>query len=189
MRLAASLLVLASLAAANAADEKFPQTIPSPGGEIYLNNAFERDTLYNDWHFAPARRAGDYVFISGVVAGPQTGEAKTTEAFKTQLRRAFTTLKNTLAAANLTFADVVEIESFHVFESEHFQGDKKAHFAAMHDVKDEFVKAPYPAWTAVGVTALATPTGIVEIKLTAYAPKKRAARTTRETKFASLVAR
>jgi enamine deaminase RidA (YjgF/YER057c/UK114 family) len=174
MRLAASLFVLASTTAATAAEEKFPQTIPAPGGEIYLNNAFERDTLYNDWHFAPARRAGDYVFVSGVLAGPTTpNEAKTPEAFKAQLRRAFTTLKNTLAAANLTFADVVEIESFHVFESEHFQGSKKEHFAAMHDVKDEFVKAPYPAWTAVGVTALATPTGIVEIKLTAYVPKKR----------------
>ena len=36
-------------------------------------------------------------------------------------------------------------------------------------VKDEFVRTPYPAWTAVGVTELARPNGLIEVKVTARA--------------------
>ena len=34
-------------------------------------------------------------------------------------------------------------------------------------VKDEFVRTPYPAWTAVGVTELARPNALIEVKVTA----------------------
>ena len=40
----------------------------------------------------------------------------------------------------------------------------RAQFAAFSAVKDEFMKVPYPAWTAVGTTALIPDTGIVEIQ-------------------------
>jgi enamine deaminase RidA (YjgF/YER057c/UK114 family) len=171
MRLAAS-LVLLTFASTAFADDKLPQTIPAPGGEVIITNTFERDVLYSDWHFAPLRRAGDFVFLSGVVAGPRKDEARTPDAFKAQLRRAFTALQASLAAANLTFADVVEIESFHVFTSPYFAGTKDEHFTAVRAVKDEFMRAPYPTWTAVGVAALLPDNGLVEIKLTAYAPRK-----------------
>jgi enamine deaminase RidA (YjgF/YER057c/UK114 family) len=186
MRLSPILLILASTTAAAAADEKFPQTIPAPHGEIYLNNAFERDVLYGDWHFAPARRVGDFVFLSGVVAGPRQGEGKSVEAFKGQVRRAFAALQGSLTAAKVTFADVVELQTFHVFASAHFDGAKQAHLDAFRAVKDEFMKPPYPTWTAIGVEALVPDSGLVEIKLTAYAPAKRADRARRETKFAGL---
>ena len=37
-------------------------------------------------------------------------------------------------------------------------------------VKDRYVKAPYPAWTAIGITELAIPGGLVEIRVTARMP-------------------
>lgn len=184
MRLTATAIFLASATAAWAApSETFPQTILASHGEIYLNNAFERDVLYGDWHFAPARRVGDFVFLSGVVV--RQGEPKTVEGFKAQLRRAFTAIQGRLAAAKLTFADVVELDTFHVFESPHFEGTKQEHFDAVRAVKDEFIKPPYPTWTAIGVESLVGDTGLVEIKVTAYAPRK-SARGLRETKYAAL---
>jgi enamine deaminase RidA (YjgF/YER057c/UK114 family) len=34
-------------------------------------------------------------------------------------------------------------------------------------VKDHYMKAPYPSWTAIGITELAFPGGLVEIKVIA----------------------
>lgn len=171
MRIDTTLIVLATLAPAAAADQ-FPQTIPAPGGEVVISNAIERDVHYGEWHFAPVRRAGDFVFLSGVVAGPRKDEARTPEAYKAQLRRAFKTLETSLTDAKLTFADVVELETFHVFASPHFDGTKQQHLDAVRAVKDEFMKPPYPTWTAIGVSALVPDQGLIEIKLTAYAPRK-----------------
>ncbi|MBP6012824.1 MAG: RidA family protein [Alphaproteobacteria bacterium] len=170
MRLTAACL-LAAVSSATASDQ-FPQTIPAPGGEVVIANAVERDFLYGEWHFAPVRRAGDTVYLSGVVAGPRKGEAHTPEAFKVQLRRAFASLDASLQAAGLTFADVAELETFHVFSSPNFDGTKAQHLDAFRAVKDEYFKAPYPAWTAIGVAALVPDNGLVEIKLTAHARRK-----------------
>jgi enamine deaminase RidA (YjgF/YER057c/UK114 family) len=42
-------------------------------------------------------------------------------------------------------------------------------------VKDEFMPAPHPAWTAVGTTGLLAEDGVVEIQMIAYAPRRRPA--------------
>ena len=34
-------------------------------------------------------------------------------------------------------------------------------------VKDEFIKAPFPAWTAIGISELAVEKAIIEISVTA----------------------
>jgi enamine deaminase RidA (YjgF/YER057c/UK114 family) len=34
-------------------------------------------------------------------------------------------------------------------------------------VKDRYLSAPYPAWTAIGISELAIPGGLVEIKVIA----------------------
>jgi enamine deaminase RidA (YjgF/YER057c/UK114 family) len=34
-------------------------------------------------------------------------------------------------------------------------------------VKDKYLSKPYPAWTAIGITELAVPGGLVEVKATA----------------------
>jgi hypothetical protein len=39
--------------------------------------------------YAVARRAGDFVFLAGVEAGPRNGEGTDPVAHKAQLRRAF----------------------------------------------------------------------------------------------------
>ena len=70
------------------------------------------------------------------------------------------------------FADVVMINSFHVFQGPNFAGTRDEQFAAFNAVKDEFMPRPYPAWTAVGTTGLLADNVIVEIQLIAHIPSK-----------------
>jgi enamine deaminase RidA (YjgF/YER057c/UK114 family) len=70
-------------------------------------------------------------------------------------------VKSVLAAAEATFEDVVEMTTFHV--------GFNTHIAKFMKVKDLYVPAPYPAWTAVGVSELAWG-ALVEVKVIARLP-------------------
>lgn len=143
--------------------------IPAPGGEVVLTG--ERDQRsWNDLRFAPLRRVGDTVYLSGVIIGPRQGEGHDVPAFKAQARRAFFYLQSALKSVGLTFADVASLQTYHVWSGPNFSGDKAAQIDAFLEVKDEFFKAPYPAWTAVGVSELLSAAGVVEVQLTAHVP-------------------
>jgi enamine deaminase RidA (YjgF/YER057c/UK114 family) len=126
--------------------------------------------LSDQYHFSPAYRAGDFVFLSGVVAEPPGDEPATPETYQTGLRKAFSAIKITLAAADAKFDQVIKLTTFHVFDSPHFVGDKVAHIDAFMAVKDEYLPAPYTAWTAIGVNELFPDRGLVEIQIIAHAP-------------------
>lgn len=146
--------------------------IPSPGGEVILPTAREQ-RAYDEMHYAAARRAGDFLYLSGVIAGRAPGEGNDAAAFKEQLRRAFRRIQATLQAAGAEFKDVAMINSFHVWNSPNFAGTRDEQFAAFEAVKDEFMPPPHPAWTAVGTTGLLSDTGIVEIQMIAKIPASR----------------
>ncbi|MFC3069040.1 Rid family hydrolase [Phenylobacterium soli] len=166
---AAPLVALATLASPAAAQD-YPMHVAAPGGEAVIPAApYQR--AWDEFHFAPARRAGDWLYISGVVAGPRPGEGHDVEAYKAQVRRAFRTIEGLLEAEGLTFADVTMINSFHVWEGPNFTGTKAQQFEAFSAVKDEFMPPPHPAWTAVGSTGLIAETGVTEIQMIAYAPQ------------------
>ena len=46
------------------------------------------------------------------------------------------------------------INSFHVWQGPDFEGTKAEHFALFEEVAGNYLKPPYPAWTAVGTTGL-----------------------------------
>jgi enamine deaminase RidA (YjgF/YER057c/UK114 family) len=145
--------------------------IPSSGGEVLIATAAEKASAYDQYHYSPARRVGDTLYVSGVVVGRRDGEGKDVAAFKTQVRRAFQRIQATLNAAGANFDDVVMLNTFHVWQGPNFDGDRPTQFEAFSAVKDEFMKAPYPAWTAVGTTALIPDTGIVEIQAIVHLKK------------------
>jgi len=60
------------------ADSPAPIRVPTPGGEVILSTPAEH-TAYDDWNYAPARRAGDYVYVSGVVVARQPANSMATE--------------------------------------------------------------------------------------------------------------
>jgi len=72
----------------------------------------------------------------------------------------FENLKTVLAAAGLGFEDLVEIVSYHT---------DMADLHAVVEVKAEYITRDFPAWTALGVTALAFPGQRLEIKAVALA--------------------
>jgi enamine deaminase RidA (YjgF/YER057c/UK114 family) len=120
------------------------------------------DKLYERWRHAPAVRDGDLLRCAGFIGVDAVGKGTVSPDPETQFKRAFEIVGSVLAAAGLTFADVVEMTTYHVGLREHWDTFGK--------VKDTFVQAPYPAWTAVGVVELAYPGALVEIKVTARFP-------------------
>lgn len=110
--------------------------------------------------YATAVIAGDTIYLSGVVAGPAKGESDLAPGYE----RAFAHIAATLARAGASWDDVVDITTFHTDLAAHIDG-----FAA---VKNRHVKAPFPAWTAIGVSRLYEPTAVVEIKVVARVVKE-----------------
>ena len=110
--------------------------------------------LYDNFHFAPAVKDGNQLFCSGVIGTGPDGKAPADP--ETQFTLAFESLKSVLEAAGLTFADVIEVTTFHVA--------LQANMRTFMKVKDRYLSAPYPSWTAIGITELAIPEGLVEIK-------------------------
>jgi enamine deaminase RidA (YjgF/YER057c/UK114 family) len=113
--------------------------------------------MYDTYHFATATRVGDRVWVSGQVgidAAFNPGEG-----MEAQARLAFEGLKRALAAAGASLGDVVELMTFHT--------DLRGEMSEFAKVKDEYFPKNYPAWTAVGVTQLASEAFRVEVRATA----------------------
>ena len=165
------LAVAGAIGVANAADDQYPRVLDAPGCEIIIPDAASQ-THHDEWRFSAARRMGDTLYVSGVIVHRRPGEGTDVAAFKQQVRRALDRLKFILASAGVTFADVAMINSFHVWQGPNFTGTRDEQFKAFEDVIDEFMKPPYPAWTAVGTTGLLSDGGIVEIQLIAHAAKQ-----------------
>ena len=167
-----ALPVLCALAATPAfAQEAYPKKIPAPGGEVIIPTERQQRS-YDEIKYAPARRVGDMLYVSGVIVGRAPDEGTDPESFKKQVRRAFTALDNLLKASGASFDDVVMINSFHVWEGPNQPAPRLEQINMINAVKSEFIKGPNPAWTAVGTTGLLNPNGIVEIQLIARIPPK-----------------
>jgi enamine deaminase RidA (YjgF/YER057c/UK114 family) len=167
-------LALAAFGARAEDAKAFPVSrLPAPGGEVVFANPDEREIMFDQLHYAAARRAGDFVYLSGVEAGPLKGEGTDPAAFKIQLRRAFAAIKASLAATGADMSQVVEMETFHNCKTPSFKGDFNAQLQAMVEVKVEFFKPPYSTWTALCIDRHYSDSTVVEIKVTAYAPKPR----------------
>jgi enamine deaminase RidA (YjgF/YER057c/UK114 family) len=163
-------LLFAVSATHAAASEKWPMVIPAPHGSVILPDENSK-WAYDNFRYAAVRRVDDTLYISGVVIGPREGEKHDAAAFKQQIHRGFQRLEAILKSAGATFADVVMINSFHVWEGPNFEGNKQQHFALFEEVADTYLKPPYPAWTAVGTTGLLGTNSVIEVQLIAHVPK------------------
>jgi enamine deaminase RidA (YjgF/YER057c/UK114 family) len=150
-----------SIALAIAALIASPAAALPPEAVLMAQNPAER-AFQEHYGYADAVIAGDTVYLSGLVAGLAPGETSMIPAYE----RAFARLDRILTRAGVTWADVVDITSFHT--------DVKAQLDAMAAVKARYIKAPFPAWTAIGVSRLLPDTGITEIKLVARKPPVKA---------------
>ena len=115
---------------------------------------------YTNWHFSPAIESGGFLFLSGCTGSKPDGGID--DGIAAQTRQAFAKIRLSLEEAGAGFADIVEMTTYHV--------GLQSHLEAFKQVKDEFIPEPYPAWTAIGVSELAVPGAIIEIRVIARKP-------------------
>lgn len=128
-------------------------------GKVLLSEEPELRKIQQQWGFADAVVSGDTIYLSGVVAGLRPGETD----LKAPYERAFARIGETLKRAGAGWDDIVDILSFHT--------DLTSQMPAIIAVKNEYLKGPPPAWTAIQVSRLIPDTGITEIKVVAKLPK------------------
>lgn len=110
--------------------------------------------LLEQFHFSQAAWCGDVLLCSGQIGMEADGRVPPTA--EAEFRNAWNAVGAVLAAAGLGFGDLVEYTSYHV--------GLRGHMREFTKVRDEFVKAPWPAWTAIGVSELAVLGARVEIR-------------------------
>jgi enamine deaminase RidA (YjgF/YER057c/UK114 family) len=115
------------------------------------------EKTYQRWQYSQAVRVGDTIWVSGQVGMEKSGPAEGIEA---QTRIAMESLRRVLEEAGATLGDVVELVTYHT---------TMADMPGFAKVKAEFFPSDYPAWTAVGVPALAVPGILLEVRATAVA--------------------
>jgi 2-iminobutanoate/2-iminopropanoate deaminase len=61
--------------------------------------------------FSPAIRAGDYVFVSGMASADENGRI-VPDTFENEAHRTYENISRVLAAAGLTFRNVVQVRAY-----------------------------------------------------------------------------
>lgn len=120
---------------------------------------FGSTAVFGAFKYSPAVKAGGLVFVAGQIGLRADGTIP--ETAQEQADWAFKRLGVILAAAGLGFGDLVELVTYHV--------DIDKQLADFRQVKDRYVTEDFPAWTILGVAALARSTLLVEIRAVAAA--------------------
>ena len=119
---------------------------------------------YNELHYSPVVKIGDRVIVSGVPAIEGDNE-------EAKVRWAFEQLRLHLEKAGATMEDVVELTSFHVARD---HAEFRERMEPVLRVHREFFKEHYPAWTAVGTSALFSADAPMELRAEAIIGSGRA---------------
>jgi len=104
--------------------------------------------------YAPAVKVGKTLYCAGQVG--RTPELSVIEDPEQQFLAAWENLRLVLTAGGCEFADVVEMTTYHV--------DMQRHMPIFRRVKDQVFPRSTCAWTCIGVSELARPGLLVEIK-------------------------
>ena len=131
-------------------------TDPKEVLEIPKDNAIFRGSFatFEKFGYSPAVRAGGLLFIAGVVGARPDGSVP--DSVGEQAELAFQRTAEILRLERLTMADLVEVVSYHV--------DLKKNLADFLPVKERYTVRPFPAWSIIGVDALAGPKLKIEIR-------------------------
>jgi 2-aminomuconate deaminase len=126
--------------------------------------------------FPHFRRAGDFIFVSGTsarraddsITGAQTGAGGAPVLdIRAQTRAVIHNVRDILAAAGASLADVVEVSTFLVSMDD---------FEGYNEVYSEFFGYQGPARTTVAVAQLPHPHLLIEIKAVAWRPRSAGGR-------------
>ncbi|WP_278938783.1 RidA family protein [Pseudomonas helleri] len=104
--------------------------------------------------YAPAVKVGTTLYCAGQVG--RTADLVVIEDPEQQFLAAWENLRQVLAAGGCSFEDVVEMTTYHI--------DINQHMPLFRQVKDSLFPRNTCAWTCIGVSELAKPGLLVEIK-------------------------
>lgn len=116
------------------------------------------EAAYHRWHYTPAVKVGDMVIVSGI-------PAVRGDSYEAKVRDMFEMLRKQLETAGATMADVVELTSYHYGATD--SAGFGAEFEKFAPIHHEYFTDHYPAWSAVGTTALLAPGAVVELRAVA----------------------
>ncbi len=113
-------------------------------------------------HYTDAVRAGELLFISGIVPVDAAGELVGGDDVAAQARQVFTNMGEVLAAAGCSFADVVKVTVYLTDVD---------HRPRINPVRQEVFGETRPASTLVEISRLAIPGAKIEVDAVALVPR------------------
>jgi enamine deaminase RidA (YjgF/YER057c/UK114 family) len=117
----------------------------------------EMEVIKQRFRYNPGvKTTGSLLFIAGQVGRDQN--LNVIEGKEAQFLQAFENVKTVLSAAGATFDNVVDMVTYHTDMRD---------LQLFMSIKDRYYTGEYPAWTGIGVTSLAMPGLVVEIKCVA----------------------
>ena len=136
-----------------------PIAAPAAGEDIAPEAFASRDpNVPETVRYSEAVRVGDMLYLSGVTGTPVARDADD-EALTANFVSIFEEVGARLARAGATFDHVVTVETYRL--------DFLRTFPLFNEVKNRYIKAPYPTWTDVGVSEL-PPGAVAELVVTAW---------------------
>lgn len=121
----------------------------------------EMELLHSTFHYAPGVLIGNYLHIAGQVG--RSNDLVVYDDPEAQFVAAWENLGHVLRSAGGDYANLVDIVSYHI--------EIATHLHLFKAVRDRYLPPGMPApptWTAIGVSGLAKPGLIVEIKALAW---------------------
>lgn len=120
------------------------------------------DAVYEKIHYAPARRVGNILFISGQIGRDENMQL--VEAKEAQFIQVFENMGKVLREAGASFEHIADITSFHTDMRD---------LPLYMKIRDRYFTKSYPAWTAIGAASLCGAPGyFLEVKAIAILPEK-----------------
>lgn len=117
------------------------------------------EAVAEQYRLSQAMRVGNTIWVSGQVGA--AADRTIPEGIEAQTRLTFENLKTVLESAGATLDDIVELTLLLT--------DTSIDLSPFQRVKDEYIRPPYPAITGFGVSSLALPGLLLEIRAVAIA--------------------
>lgn len=108
----------------------------------------------SDWKMSPGLEHEGFLFMTGFTGASVNGQYS--DDHVEQIEAVFAKIKAVLEEAGLGFEHLVEMTSYHVGLRDHLDHFKR--------IRANYVREPYPAWTAIEVAGFVREGAVVEIK-------------------------
>nr|MDT0522297.1 Rid family hydrolase [Streptomyces sp. DSM 41633] len=117
-------------------------------------------SAFASFGYSAAVRSHGHLFIAGTIG--RRPDSTIPDDIEEQTEIAIRKLQEILRLEGLDLSALVDVTSYHVDIHQYLSGFTKA--------KSRLIKPPYPTWSLIGVSGLASPGLLVEIRATAGYP-------------------